>query len=420
MDERKKAGDKNGLNVEKIDLNLEDLDSDLEQTGQKGKKLIIEDTPDHPARQQITISKEDLPPDWGGRQTARVNWQPAPTTLRTNKKPFKTAALVAIPTLLLLVAAGIYFSIGGGEDYVLEIVDPAEELQEMLDLTDQQLQAIQKGTGTVQFTEAQVEIYREPVEEMLEYLIAKGEINPEEEETLLRLLNDGEADLQKLNSLAGSLLTMEDETEPVISAQLYKLPDAQTDNFDIIKMNTENRASVRPLLNIQPSSAEAAANPNYITLTTLYTPHESKKGDAKYSLKSESGYKYPKISKPNYVASATAVTGNVFAVTSSWIGSDRSAAMVGITFDVPQDQTAVEITSTVQHVSGHIGAGLGINFAGAWLPVYFDYDYKPRFETVMNPFTIEKGLELVVVVVGAAFGPAVKVPIMLKAAKDIV
>ncbi len=428
---------------EKIDLNLEDLDSGADHPENKSDRLIIDDFSGGPRKGPLNIDKEDLLPGQSKNWTTTTlnpttNYSPLKDRMIRRKTAWGKAPYFAVPIVLMAIVASVFFLLGSDKDHDVKVVEPAEELRDRLQLTDQQLQVIQSGTGTIQFSGEQAAIYKEPVEDLLLYIedFLDEEDRREANEVLGRLLNEGEADLEWLNNLAGRLLAMEDGAETAIVSELQRIPDPSyypNVSYEPIALNTGYWLSVSaespvtmPLgvksnqpLSLKQLSGEATSaevKHNYTTVTTLYTPGESDVGDGNYTFKNEFGGGIGKIGQPNYVATAMPATGSVFAASTSWIGSDRGVALVGVTFDVAQDNTVVEITSMVENVSAVSGVGLVIHFAGVWIPIAFEDNYSLRFETMVNPYTWKEGVDAIL----AVLGPLGKVPKGIKSAKEAI
>ncbi len=428
---------------EKIDLNLEDLDHGRNYGNNKSDRISFEDFSDDSKKGFLNIDKEDLWPEENENRTTRVyspamNYSLFNGRKRRRKAYWGKASFIAVPIIIMTIGMAVFLFLGSGEEYDVDVIEPAEALRDRLQLTDQQLQVIQSGTGTVQFSGEQAAIYKKPVEELLlnieDFLDEKD--CREADEVLGRLLNKGEADLERLNDLAGKLLAVEDRAETVIISELQKIPCppyypnvnnepiALTSGYNL-SVSDENPVmmplvvkSKQPLslkqLSVEAASAETKHN--YATTTTLYTPGESDAGDGNYTLKNEFGGGVGKIGQPNYVASAIPATGSVFASSTSWIGSDLGVALVGVTFEVPQDNTNVVITTTMEHISAVSGVGFVIHFAGTWIPVAFEDDYSLRFETMVNPYTWKEGVDAIL----AVLGPLGKVPKGTKSVKEAI
>lgn len=428
---------------EKIYLNLEDLDNGADSPEKKNDRLIIDDLSDGSRMGLLNIDKEDLLPGESknratGKHNPATNYSPLKDRMIRRKTAWGATLYVVVPMILMSIAASAFFIIGSGIEHDVKVVEPAEELREKLQLTDQQFQVIQSGAGTIQFSGEQAAIYKKPVEELLlnieDFLDEKD--CREADEVLGRLLNKGEADLERLNDLAGKLLAVEDRAETAIISELQKIPGppyypnvnnepiALTSGYNL-SVSDENPVMMTlvvkssQLLSSKQLSVEAVSagtKHNYTTVTTLYTPGESDAGDGNYTLKNEFGGGVGKIGQPNYVASAIPATGSVFASSTSWIGSDLGVALVGVTFEVPQDNTNVVITTTMEHISAVSGVGFVIHFAGTWIPVAFEDDYSLRFETMVNPYTWKEGVDAIL----AVLGPLGKVPKGTKSVKEAI
>ncbi len=421
----------------RIIIDLEDLDHEVAQSSRKPDRLSVNDQLDSSENNLITINKEDL---YSGAKGYQTNGMESPAVSYSTisrkvircKNNWKVALVITLP--LLLVFAAALFIINSEEEYAVEVKEPAEELQEKLELTDQQLQMIKSGSGTIHFSNDQIKIFREPVESSLEFLDEHLDEKDYHEvaEMIDRLLNEGEADLVQLNNLAEKLLTVNDSAETAISFEFAKTPglaDSQGVHIKQPDLNTVKGPASNGLSPITPaacsandlyfglkqlSSGETGANQNFTTVTTLYTPQESNDGEGHYELKNEFGTGI--MGQPNYKAKALPATGAVFGASTSWIGSDRGTALVGITFEVPQDNTAVEITSTIKHISAQSGVGLVINLAGTWIPFAFENNYDLRSETLINPYTWKKGVDVML----SVLAPFAAIPKGIKAVKEAI
>ena len=81
--------------------------------------------------------------------------------------PKRWIVLICVVSVSAIVV-GLFWGLQKEEPCV--ICDPVYELREKLQLTDEQVETIETGTGTLQLTTEQVDIISDPVEELLNEL----------------------------------------------------------------------------------------------------------------------------------------------------------------------------------------------------------------------------------------------------------
>lgn len=199
-------------------------------------------------------------------------------------------------------------------------VDPIDKLTRKLQLTDEQLQTLKTGTGTLEFRKDQVDRYRKPVEELRNEV---GELfdEPQQAEIILDRLLKGEADLQALAELAEDLHKRRETAGVQVVTSLQKVSD------EVVYSTEKSHAS---------------------RVITVYTPGESTEGNKHFNLHDRWGNKIGP-GKPHYRALASPDKGLLYVESGSWIGSDRGTALLGIKFSVPADNTDVNITTTMKY-----------------------------------------------------------------------
>jgi hypothetical protein len=269
------------------------------------------------------------------------------------------------------------------EDPYGPMYDVHDVLREKLQLTDEQMEIAETGTGVLQLTAEEVDIIRDPVEQLLielEPLLDEARWQ-EVRQVFGRLLTDGEADLESLSAIAEELQGLEPWDEVEVITRLEKLPETVG-------------SSLEPL----PLAAGLS------DVTTVYTPSgtppEIDEGDEHINLEwvceRDIGF-----GEPNTGAETNCETGGLFTYSWSWVGVDGATALLGIEFEVPADNTDVSITTTMKYISATTSIVSG--FAGTYIATRFADESVRRYRVIDSPFDWKKILDLLCL----AFGPYV-------------
>jgi hypothetical protein len=284
---------------------------------------------------------------------------------------------------VVLVSVVVISSCVQEEDPYVTMYDPLNVLTEKIQLTDEQVETIETGTGTLQLTAEQVNMISDPVEQLLNELKQLlDETRWEEVEDIFgTLLTKGEADLEALAGVAEELYGL--DVMPEVVTKLEKLSGK-----------------------VSSSEEKQPLTTGLLEVTTIYTPggtpQEIDGGDEHINL----GWTCEgKIGpgEPDSGATANPETGGLYAYSRSWIGSDGSTALLGIEFDVPADNTDVNITTKMKYITATTSVGAG--FAGTYIATRFA-DESVCYTTIDPPFGWEQAVKLICSVLGRFVPPA--------------
>ena len=226
-------------------------------------------------------------------------------------------------------------SCGKADDPGITVIDPLDELAEELQLTEEQVEKLRTGTGTLQLTAEQVDLLRDTLEQVLE--------EPENEEWLgetrwqeLQDIYDGvlaqhEVDLQRVGDLASDIYSnLEEEPELEVLTSLWRASEEE----------------VRVV--------EAQGTLAITTTSTVFTPRGTDEGDRDY-------YPTPWINEwkrgwANAIGHANAESGavGVHADSGLGLGSAAATACQRILIHVPYDSTDVGIEATIEYKSATV------------------------------------------------------------------
>jgi Leucine-rich repeat (LRR) protein len=296
----------------------------------------------------------------------------------------KNRILLTLLAVMLALSVGLVACGGAGEQEEEEeepcaICDPVNELREKLQLTDEQVAIIETGTGTLQLTTAQVDIVSDAVEELL------NELEPlfdesgwqEVEDVFQRLLTEGEADLEALAEIAEELLELDSMGEVEIVTRLEKVSAEPSSSGRTQPLTTEPRQC-----------------------TTIYEPGQvTSEGEEAITLSYEWAYNPDYPDEPNCVTEANPDTGALSAQSRSWIGCDRAYALLGVAFDVPADNTDVNITTAMTHIASK--TAIGGAASGVAIPVLCNYRWNEAYEWIDYPLGWYTGVQVICTVLAA-------------------
>ena len=234
--------------------------------------------------------------------------------------------LIAIALLLSIVLPGC----AREEEPKIIVSDPFNEMVDKSQLTDEQVEILKAGTGTLRLTEQQVDLLRDTIEQVLEEPVHEewlGETRWQEIQDLYNgLLTDHEVDLQIVADLARDIYENLQEQEAVeVVTTLEKL--------------SEEEAYVAQELDTWSSTLASS--------TLVYTPGGTDEGDKDFH--------YPPAqwgwarAWANYDTGANEESGGVAVYSESLLGlgSAEARARQRILIHVPYDDTDVRIEATV-------------------------------------------------------------------------
>jgi len=280
------------------------------------------------------------------------------------------------------------FSIYMLADYGRVIHDPRERLKEYLQFTDEQLDELETGTGTLQLTPEQVDIIRDPVEHLLtalEPLLDETRWD-DVRNTFETMISTGEADMEALNQVAQELFGLEVEPGVQVITRLEKISEEPAYSEESQPLTTEQTKVTTVYM--------PAGTPPEVGVGDEFINYGRKIGDRKG------------IGEPDYGAGITIETGGLFVYTRSWASVDMGTALLGIDFYVAADNTDVTITTTMKHITATVSVGAAL--AGTSVATQFE-DYGEYFyEVIDSPL----GWDLARKVICTALSPFVP-PVLL-------
>jgi len=350
--------------------------------------------------------------------------------------PKRWLVLICV-VLVSAIVVGLF--LGLREEEPCLICDPRRELAETLHLTDEQVEIVETEKGTLQLTAEQVNIIREPVEQLLDELepLLDETTWKEIEDILETLVAQGEADLEAIAVIAEELFELEPVAEVEIAAELGSLSkgvssldltqgQAGLETLAVIAQESQELRSageVEVVAKLEKVSGEASSSDQTQPLTTgpwqcitVYTPgQETVEGDE--DITHTDGWS----TKIGFGESDTIVEMNpesgALSAQSKSVGAraDRAYALLGINFYVPADNTDVSITTTMRQVATKTVIGPGAA-AGVSIPVACGDYSNSAHAWIDYPLGWETGLQIVCAAFAALLPATAPVSFFAKAA----
>jgi hypothetical protein len=262
-------------------------------------------------------------------------------------------------------------------DHDIVVPDPRERLKEDLGFTDEQMDKLETGEGTLQLTEHQVTILSDYVTQLLDDLEPwLDEAQWQEVKAILEsMLAQGEIDLETLGPVAeaiGAALDAMAEAEAGVSVYT-----------NLVRVPAGAAASLEEYRHL-------SSGPQLSTVVLKYTPRDSGYGDRHFE--------QPRTIRPRKtgrggesVASTNHFDGSLGAYSDAFMFCGVTTyALQRVLIHVPADDTDVSIKATLQYMSGKISGGLPspVNFGSTAITTVAPYKYSPREQSdrVIDPW----------------------------------